>query len=194
MNRIISIVAFLIVFSLLGMASAQDRTVVFEFKGIGLDESSVMAASQIFRSELQATGKFTVVAKDEMESRLSNQGVSDFNCYDVTCASDYGYKLNARYAVLGNLSKLGERIVTDVQLISVIDKSIEFSDKFSATSLDDLEMTLRKLATAVANRQKIESEVDRFVITDEETREPRRKKSFITSGAMFGFGFPMGDS
>ncbi len=42
--------------------------------------------------------------------------------------------------------------------------------------------------------KKVETETNKFDLTDEETEETRHRKSFITSGVSFGFGFPVGDS
>ena len=186
--------AFLILIGFTGIIAAQERVIVFDFDDVGVDEHTVIAASQIFRNELNATGKFVVISKRDVEAKLAEKGIIDFSCFDIGCAIEYGYSVGAEKAIIGSLTKLGEKITADVSLISIYEKQITFTDRFSAISLDDLDVTLRKLAKAVANREKIESEIDRFAITEEETREPRRKKSYITSGASFGFGFPLGDS
>lgn len=185
---------FLFLLVLTGLVSAQEGIVVFEFDGVGVDEQTIMAATQIFRNELNATGKFSVISKGDMETMLSDQGITDFSCHDITCASNFGFTVGVERAIIGSLIMLGERVTAEVRLVSVIRKEVVFTDRFSATSLDDLDSALRKLAKAVATRKKIESEVTRYPITEEETMEPRRKKAYITSGASFGFGFPLGDS
>jgi len=182
------------VLALPGLLLAQEKAAVFEFEGIGVEQSTIMAATQIFRNELGATGKFTVLSKGDMEAKLAAGGVTDYTCNDVNCAAANGFTMSVEEVVIGSLTRLGERITADVRLVSVIKKEVVFSDRFSATSVDDLDMTLRKLAEAVASRKKIESELGRYAITEEETMEQRRKKSYITSGASFGFGFPLGDS
>jgi hypothetical protein len=191
-NKILLII--LLWLPLTGLVVAQEKAVVFDFEAIGVDEQTCASATHIFRNELDATGKFLVMAKGDMEAKLTDQGITDFSCYEITCAASNGFALGVEKAIIGSLTKLGERITAEVRLVDVIRKEVEFTDRFSATSLDDLDSALRKLAKAVASRQKIESEVTRYAITEEETQEPRRKKSYITSGASFGFGFPLGDS
>jgi len=190
------LILLILVFSLglSGLVAAQERVVVFEFGAIGVDEQPITAATQIFRNELDATGKFSVIPKKEMEAKLADQGITDFSCHEITCAANYGFAVGVEKAMIGSLTKLGQKVTAEVRLVDVIRKEVVFSDHFSATSLDDLDSALRKLAEAVAARKKIESEVTRYAITEEETREPRRKKAYITSGASFGFGFPLGDS
>jgi len=189
-------VLLIILFSLAltGLAVAQERAVVFEFEAIGVDEQTSTSATHIFRNELDATGKFSVIPKEEMEAKLADAGITDFACYAADCAAANGFAVGAEKAIIGSLTKLGERITAEVRLVDVVRKEVVFTDRFSAISLDDLDSALRKLAKAVAAREKIESEVTRYAITEEETGEPRRKKAYITSGASFGFGFPLGDS
>lgn len=173
---------------------AQETAAVFEFESIGVDYETVEAATHIFRSELEATEKFSVLSEADMEAKLAAEGVTDFLCYGVGCASDYGYKLGVEKVIIGTLTALGERVTIEVNLVDVLKKEVEFSDRFSVEYVEDLNSALRKLAEAVAARGKIESEVTRYAITDEETQEPRRKASYTTQGVGFGIGVPLGDS
>jgi hypothetical protein len=186
------LVALLCVLGLATTVSAQEKVAVFDLSGIGIAPETSAAASQIFRNELNATGKFVVVPKGDMDTELDKVNITDHACSAVACAADYGYAIRVDKAVIGTITMLGERVSVEVSLVSVVRREVEFSDTFSATSLDDLPMVLRRLAGAVADRRKIESETNRFAITEEETREARRKKSYITSGAGFGVGFPLG--
>lgn len=192
--RLGKLLIIMAVLALPGLLLAQEKSAVFEFEGIGVEQSTIDAATQIFRNELGATGKFTVLSKGDMEAKLAAGGVTDYSCHDVACAAQNGFTMGVEEVVIGSLTRLGERITADVRLVNVVKKEVAFSDRFSATSVDDLDMALRKLAEAVASRKKIQSELGRYAITEEETMEQRRKKSYITSGATFGFGFPLGDS
>jgi len=184
----------LILTLLAGSVAAQETAAVFEFQGIGVDDQTVEAATHIFRNELAATGKFTVIAKEQVEAALSEKHITDFTCHDVACASDFGFAAGAGKAIIGSLTKLGGKITAEIRVVSVVNKEVVFTDRFSSTSIDDLDVTLRKLAEAAASGKPIQSEVTRYAITEEETMDARRKKSYITSGVSLGFGFPLGDS
>jgi TolB-like protein len=189
--------AFVMILCAMGwstLAYSQETACVFEFDAVNVDERTALAATQIFRSELEATGKFTVTPKADVEAKLTQQGITDFSCHEVTCAASYGAAVGVGNAVIGSLTKLGEKVTAEVRLVDVAKKEVVFSDHFASTSLDDLDVTLRKLAKAVATRQPIESEVTRFAVTEQETKEAPRKKSYITSGVSFGPGFPLGKS
>jgi hypothetical protein len=177
-----------------GIARAQQTVAVFEFQGIGLSQAEADAASQIFRGELDATGSFRVMSKADVETKLAARGIQSPVCHAVGCATEYGEAAGVAEATIGTLTMLGNRITGEVQLVDVATKQVTFSDRFTAANLDDLEATLRKLAGAVANRRKIESEVGRFPVTEEETGEAARKRSVMTSGVVFGAGMPLGAS
>jgi hypothetical protein len=189
-----SILILIMTLCVTGIATAQETVAVFEFEGIGLSQPDADAATQIFRGELGATGGFRVLPKADVESKLAARGVENPVCHAVSCAADYGRMAGVGRSVIGTLTVLGSRITAEVQLVDVGRKRVEFSDRFSAASIDDLEATLRKLAVAVANRRKIQSEVGRFAVTEEETGEAARKRSFITVGMGFGSGLPLGAS
>jgi len=177
-----------------GTAYTKQSVVIFDFEDIGVGSQTVRAATQVFRNEINATGKFAVITKAEVEARLNKAEIYDFTCYDITGASQKGNVIGSDWAIIGSLTKLGRKIIAEAQLVNVAESQVDFSDRFSSESIDDLDIVLRRLAKAIANRDKIESEADRFLLTEEETDQPRRKKSFMTSGVSFGFGFPLSDS
>jgi len=168
--------------------------VIFDFEDIGVGSQTVRAATQVFRNEIGATGKFTVITKGDMESRLIKAEIYDFACHDVAGASLKGNAIGSDWAIIGSLTKLGGKIIAEAQLVNVDESRVDFSDRFSSESIDDLDIVLHRLAEAIANRNKVESEVNKFQLIEEETDQPRRKKSYMTSGVSFGFGFPLDDS
>lgn len=176
------------------LAAAQERVAVFDFEAVGIDQQTAETATRIFRSELGSSGKYSVLSIGEIESKLEGAGVTEFDCYDANCAASNALLVNAEKAVFGSVSRLGEKIIVEANLVNAVRKEVVFSDQFTSSSIDDLNVVMKKLANAVAGEKKIVSEVGRYDITAEETMEPRRRKSYITSGATFGFGFPLGDS
>ena len=62
---------------LAGSAMAQESTAVFELQGIGVDPQTLEAGTHILRNELNATGKFAVIARQEMDAALAEKGTSN---------------------------------------------------------------------------------------------------------------------
>lgn len=183
-----------LVLCMAGVARAQAPVAVFEFEGIGLSQPEADAATQVFRGELGATGRFAVMSRADVEAKLAARGIESPVCHAVGCAAEYGQVAGVAETITGTLTMLGNRITGEVRVVDVARKEVTFSDRFTASSLDDLQATLRKLAAAVASRRKIESEVGRFPVTEEETGEAARKRSYVTAGMGFGTGVPLGDS
>jgi len=189
------ILAFAVVLvTLCGILSAQEKAVVFEFEGIGVDQPTIEASTRIFANELNATGEYSVIPWGDVETKLIERGLSTFKCHQTSCAVSYGAIAGAQKSIIGSLTRLGGKITIEARLISVATEEVLFSDRFSSSSIEDLDIALRKVAEALSTQTKIVSEVSRYAITEEETLDARRKKSYITSGASFGFGFPLGDS
>ncbi len=179
---------------LTGAAIAQERVAVFDFEASGVDRMTVETATRVFRGELGSSGDYAVMSKSELETKLQTAGITDFDCNDVDCASSNALAANAEKAVFGSIARLGDKVVVEANLVNAVRKEVIFSDQFTSSSMDDLDVVMKKLANAIAARKKITSEVGRYDITEDETMEPRRRKAYITSGATFGFGFPLGDS
>jgi TolB-like protein len=187
-------VVLLYILTLTGLVAAQESVAVFEFNSVGLDAQTTKAAMQIFKNDLDETGKFAVIPTEKMAANLSARGITDITCYDVDRAVNYGGAIGTENVIIGSFTKLGDKIIAEVKLVSVSQGNVVFTDRFSSISLEDLDTVLKRLAEAVAQRKKIDTEVGRFGVTEEEAMEPRRKKSFITSGGSFSFGWPIGDS
>ena len=173
---------------------AKPEIAVFDFDAISIDRATATAATQIFRAELGAIADYIVLNKGDIEERLQDVDIYDFTAYDINSASAKGKAVKADKSAIGSLTQLGSKIIVDVQLIDVNKQSVEFADRFSTDSIEDLDVVMRRLAKAVSKGKKIETEVNKFDLTDEETGESRHRRSYITSGVSFGFGFPIGDS
>jgi len=187
-------IAILILIVSIGSAQAKTSAAVFEFDPIGIDRQTAAAATQIFRSELESIGKYAVLTKGDIEAGLRNAEVYDFSTNDVFGAVSKSKIVGADKAIIGSLTQLGNKIVAEVQLIDVNSAEVEFADRFSSDTIDDLDVVLRRLARAVTSKNKVDSDINRFALTEAETGDSRHRKSYITSGMSFGFGFPLGDS
>jgi TolB-like protein len=179
---------------LINSAPAKTSVAVFEFDPVGIDQPTAAAATQIFRSELESIGKYSVFTKGDIETRLRDAGIDDFSANDVSGAVTKSKTIGADKAVIGSLTQLGNKIMVEVQLIDIDSKKVEFADRFSSDTIDDLDVVLQRLARAVASKNKVESDVNRFALTEAETGDSRHRRSYMTSGMSFGFGFPLGDS
>jgi TolB-like protein len=164
--------------------------VVFEPQAIGVDQATVMATCQLLRNDLAATGKFSVVDEGKMRRLLGELS----NCYDSQCASELGQRLSADKAVVGSLSRLGQKIIVELRLVDVASAQVEFSDRIASATVEDLDTVIKRLATGLATGKTWDETAEIGTIIEQETHQPRRRKSFFSVGGKIGYMFPTGNS
>lgn len=176
----------------LGRALAEEpvRLAVFDLQPIGVDPATVQATGQLLRNDLAGTGRFSVVEEGEMQ-RVLGQGTM---CYDSRCAAESGRRLGAHKALVGSLSRLGEKIIVELRLVDVASAQVEYSDRMASTTVEDLDAVIQRMAKSVASGKPVEGTAEVGLIVQEEAREPLRRQNFFTVGGKIGYLFPTGDS
>ena len=164
--------------------------VVFDPQPIGVDQATVMATAQLLRNDLAATGKFSVVDEGQVQRILGTEAF----CYDSQCAAEYGQRLGVDKAVIGSLSRLGEKIFVELRLVNVSSGQLEFSDRLASSTVEDLDTVIKRLATGIASGKSAEETAQVGLIIEQEAKEPRRRRNFFTVGGKIGYLFPSGDS
>ncbi len=167
--------------ALVGIAAAAPKVAVFGFQGIGIDSVTAVVATSVFRTELSATGKFSVASVDEVVTALG----SDKVVTRISEAQDAARSMGVAKAVIGSLSKLGTQTIGKVQLIDV-STGVEFEDQLATTSQEELDVVLRRLAKAVASKKKSAADVELGEVTQKEGKEATRREAFF--GGIVGFG------
>jgi hypothetical protein len=196
-NRVIrsAVLFFSLLFVLIAVPQVSQgqeklKVVVFAAQSIGVDEATVLTTSQLLRNDLVATGKFSVMEEGRVENLLGETPI----CYDSQCAMEIGQRLGVDKAVVGSLSRLGEKIIVELRLVDVVSGNVEFSDRMASSTVEDLDTVTKRLATGIATGKPSEKTVEIGAITEMEIREPRRRKNFFTVGGKVGYMFPSGDS
>lgn len=192
-KMICSLISFGLIFSysLFGEeALAQDQIAVFDLQPIGVDPNTSQVVSRILRQELGREGKFEVMDRGKMVNMLGE----GFVCSDAPCASENGKKLGVAKAVIGGLSKLGEKVIMDVKLVNVENGKIEFYEKLATAKEEDLDTVAKRLAISLSTGRKAEETITTETVTEEEAKEVTRRKAFFTNGLRVGFKFPLADA
>ena len=160
-----------------------EKIAVVDFKPIGVDPSLVEATTTLLKADLSSYKKFTLV-----------EVVEKVVCEDKECAAEIGFKAKAHKVVYGTISKLGKKYIVSAYVVEVSTHNIVFQDRIAAASAEDLDITSKRLAKSIATGEKVEKVAEVGIITEEELKEPRRRKSFYTVGGKFGWGMPLGDT
>jgi len=187
-NFKIAVVLFFVM--LIPLSLLAEKIAVVDFKGIGVEASLVDAAITLLRSDISSYKNLEVIEKEQMEKMFGKV----VKCENKETAAEIGFKLGAEKVVYGTISKLGEKYIISANVVKVTSHNIIFSDRVTATSAEDLDIASKRLAKSIATGEKVEKTAEIGKITEEETKEPRRRKSFYTVGGKFGMGMPFADS
>ena len=168
--------------ALLSLLGAGPKVAVFGFQGVGIDSVTAFVATTVFRTELANTGKFAVATADEIAGVLG----ADKVVTKVSDAQDAARRIGAAKSVIGSLSRLGTQTIGSVELLDVASGNVELEDQLATTSQEELDVVLKRLANAVATKQKASANVELGEITEKESKEPNRRQAFF--GAEVGLG------
>jgi TolB-like protein len=173
-------VVLLIVF-VLPVALLGEKYAVCDLKPVGVSVSLADAVVTLLRSDLSSYKNITLV-------ELTEKVVIE----DKESAAELGFKAKAQKVVYGTISKLGEKYIISANVVDVSSHNIVYQDRIAASSAEDLDITSKRLAKSIATGKKVEATAEIGKITEEETKEPRRRRNFHTVGGKFGWGFPIG--
>jgi len=189
---LITLMAISLLLLTIGRALAEEtvRLAVFDLEPIGIDPATVQATGQLLRNDLAGTGRFSVVDQGEMQRILGG----DMRCYDSRCAAENGRRLGAGKALVGSLSRLGEKIIVELRLVDTATGGVEYSDRMASAAVEDLDTVIQRMAKSVASGKPVEGTAEVGLIVQEEAKEPLRRQNFFTVGGKIGYLFPTGDS
>ncbi|MDZ7861121.1 MAG: hypothetical protein U5O15_10765 [Candidatus Krumholzibacteriota bacterium] len=181
-----TIILLSIIFIFTGTLRAAEETLLFRFKGTGVDEELIDAAEQIFGSALTREGKYFVSSAVNV--------VGNVECYDLSCAVDYAAEAGFPKAVTGKLTRLGGKYIVDVQLVDVRAREVDITVEAVSETQEDLDVVLKRLAKSISSGREMDETAELGLVTESESRPDRRRKSFTSKGLRAGFMWPSADS
>lgn len=173
--------AVLFIVFVLPLALLGEKYAVADLKPVGVSSSLADAVVTLLRSDLSSYSNITLA---EVKEKIVVE--------DKESAAQLGFNAKAQKVVYGSISKLGGKYIISVNVVDVSSHNIVYQDRIAAASAEDLDITSKRLAKSIATGKKVEKTAEIGKITEEETKEPRRRKNFHTIGGKFGWGFPIG--
>lgn len=171
-------------------ASDESGTLVLPLRAIGVSDTTVEVVGYLLRGELEGRGIVLVPASRAHEAlSLARDG-----CDDPECANAAGVAAGARHVIYGSLSRLGSKIILAIRGLRVGDPLPDYSDQLVASSEEDLDTVIRRVAESFAAGRPNAQRPSVDTVTEEETLEPRRRASRSGLGLRAGFVFPVDQS
>jgi curli biogenesis system outer membrane secretion channel CsgG len=92
---------------------------VIDFTAKDVSTSVALSVSELIRTELINSGKYTVIERSQMKEILKEQGFQQTGCTDVSCAVEIGKLLSAKKMLVGSVIKLGTKLIISGRVVDV---------------------------------------------------------------------------
>lgn len=155
-------------------ARAADPVVLLPATGANVGEGELAAATDLLRGDLEATGRYTVVAI----GRTPGGNVPEPAPAE---AAGEARAAEALLAVTLRVSRLGQASTARLAAYRP-DGSLLHADQLSAATPDDLEPVLRRLAQGLASTRPAAEIAELDTVTEREARAPRRMEANHVNG------------
>lgn len=112
---------------------------VMDFEAKEVPRSTALSVSELIRTELINSGKYTVIERSQMKEILKEQGFQQSGCTEIACAVKIGKLLSARKMLVGSVIKLGTKLIISGRVIDVERGVGEKGAKGTANSVEELD-------------------------------------------------------
>ena len=181
---ILSITLIILIIPQFGNLAAQ-TIAVLPFYSLGIDEISIQTSESILKNELQKLSPIRVTPQEEVIAALG-----DKSCTEVICAVAIGKETSSDLVLITSLSKLGEKIVIQYNLVDVNGDRSLVVDNTTSRSVEDLEVVMKRIAMSVIEQKPLEQTVEVGAVMEMENEIPRRRNARRFWGVSFGYLYP----
>lgn len=184
-----TLISFLLVFTfytcIFSQETTKNSTVLLPIISKGIDEASVQTAESILRMELSNEKSIDLISE-----KKTLAVIGDEDCVDEECAKLVGEKLSAEQVLICKLSPLGEKLIVQYNLVQTSSGSNILSERATATSLEDLDAVMKRVAISVAKQSPFNTNQEVGNIVKQETIVPLSQAARFNFGCGFGYLFP----
>lgn len=138
-------------------ASEEDRPrlAILDFRpGKGMESEEARTLTGKLRAYIHATGKFTLINREDMESIAKNHEVEIAICKEDACLLELGMLLGAQKLLVGDVGELWGKYTMNVRLVDIASSQLRNERVHTADFLPEQhEESLVALAQLLAGRQ-----------------------------------------
>ncbi len=158
---------------------------VLPFYSLGIDEISIQTAESILKNDIQKLSSMHIISQDKTIEALAGE-----KCTEVVCAVEIGKKLDADLVLITNLSKLGEKVIIQYNLVDVNKGQSTVLDNTTSNTIEDLEVVMKRIAMSVVEQKPLAQTVEVGAIMEKEDDIPKRRSARRFWGLSFGYLYP----
>ncbi|MCK9426652.1 MAG: hypothetical protein M0Q21_11485 [Ignavibacteriaceae bacterium] len=179
-------IVFFLTLMLVGILHSQQvkkgSLVILPFYAKGIDRTTVSTAEEILRLEME-----NISTKNISLANSSMFPNTDSSCTSTDCAAELGKQLKADQVVSVQMLTLGQKLIIQYYLIDVDQKTILLADKLTSTSVEDLDVVMKRMAISITSLESAKKSAQVGAITESES-----KPFFLRNGRRFNnwsFGY-----
>jgi len=146
---------------------------------------SIQTVESILKNEIQKLSSMQIISQDKTIASLEGE-----ECVETVCAVEIGRELNADLVLITNLSKLGDKIIIQYNLVDVNMGQSAVVDNTTSRTIEDLEVVMKRIAISIVNKMPMEETAEVGAIMENENDIPRRRSARRFWGTSFGYLYP----
>ena len=159
--------ALLVVMAVAGTLAAQPKTVVFDFEGVAVDSQMVPVLGTLLRDRLTDTRAFAVIAPPP-----------GTKFYSMDKADSFAKTLNAEKAVLGSITRTGQKLLISYKLMDV------------SSGVEDFDAASQRMATSLKNKVPYSATMEVGKVTEIGIKPPESREPYSSVLFTTGYNFP----
>ena len=126
-------------------SQAKPTVAVLDFSANNASASDAAMVSELIRTAVVRTGKYSVIEKNNMNMVLAEQAFQRTGCTDETCAVKLGKVLNARKVIVGSYGMLEGNRLINARLVDVETGKIDSSESLRVDKVENVDRAVGDL-------------------------------------------------
>ena len=164
---------------------AAERVYLAPFNMVGLNEDFATAAEKLMNAYIEDNGRYVLVNHAEDDSVKAG---------DRETANKIAAQKNCTKFITAEFTRLGENVITSFKLYDVNNESPVWSDRLKARNPDDFDPIIQRVARNIGSKKKATDDSDIYSVTEQETKNPKKKGVSSYWGAKIMGALPLNPS
>ena len=164
---------------------AAERVYLAPFNMVGLNEDFGIAAERLMNAYIEDNGRYVLVNHAEDDSVMAG---------DRESANKMAVQKNCTKFITAEFTRLGENVITSFKLYDVNNESPVWSDRLKAKNPDDFDPIIQRVARNIGSKKKATDDSDIYSVTEQETKNPKKKGVSSYWGAKIMGALPLNPS
>lgn len=148
----IAVLLFVFIAATAGAQQEKPIITVLDFQTNNISESDMKSIVTFLSAELFETGVYKVIDSNQRDALLKELEFSMSGCTDESCQLEVGKMLAAEFIVVGDLGKVGDRIIITIKVLNTETSETLNTARSVYMSMNELVDDLRNIALRIAKK------------------------------------------